>query len=54
MFSYFVVRTVKHNVEATDERTNITKRVNSNIITILAGKWNTCVYQAKKINKLLR
>ena len=54
MFSYYVVRTVKRAVEATDERTNFTKRVNSKIITVLSGKWNSCVYEAKKIDKLLR
>ena len=54
MFSYFVVRTLKSNVEVTDERTNLRKQVNNKIITVLAGKWNTCVYEAKKIDKLLR
>ena len=52
-FSYYVVRTLKTNVESTAERTNLTQFVNKNIITVLAGKWNTCVYEAKKIEKLL-
>ena len=54
MFSYFVVRTLKSNVEVTDERTNLRKLVDNKIITVLAGKWNTCVHEAKKIDKMLR
>ena len=54
MFSYYVVRTLKYNVETTDERTNLRKQVNNKIMTVLAGKWNTCVYEAKKIDKLLK
>ena len=54
MFSYYVVRTLKYNVEDSDERTNLRKQVNNKIITVLAGKWNTCVHEAKKIDKMLR
>ena len=54
IYSYYVVRTLKSNVESTDERTNLTQFINNNVLTILAGKWNTCVYEAKKIEKLLK
>ena len=54
MFSYFVVRALKCNVESTDERTNFKSKINKKIITVLAGKWNTCVYEAKKIDNSLR
>lgn len=53
-FSYYVVRTIKHNVEQTDERTNIRKSIDNRIITVLAGKWNTCVSEAKRIDKLIK
>jgi len=52
-YSYYVVRTIKFNVEKTAERTNTRKKINSQVITILGGKWNTCVYEAKNIEKLL-
>jgi len=52
-FSYYVVRTLKLNVEKTDDRTNLTQFFDNKIITVLSGKWNTCVNEAHKINKLL-
>ena len=54
IYSYYVVRTLKSNVESTDERTNLTQFINKKVLTVLAGKWNTCVYEAKKIEKLLK
>ncbi len=53
IFSYFVVRTIKYNVEKTSERTNLVNKINKNIITIMSGKWNTCVTEAYKIEKKL-
>ncbi len=53
IFSYYVVRTLRPNVELTAERTNLTQVINNKVLTVLAGKWNTCVYEAKKIEKLL-
>ena len=54
IFSYYVVRTLRPNVETTAERTNLTQYINKKVLTVLAGKWNTCVYEAKKIEKLLK
>ena len=51
--SFFVVRTLKLNVEKTSERTNLTKKINKKIITILAGKWNTCVTESYRILDIL-
>ncbi len=47
--SFFVVRTLKSNVEKTSERTNLTKKINKKIITILSGKWNTCVTESYRL-----
>ena len=54
IYSYYVVRTLRPNVESTAERTNLTQFVNKKVLTVLAGKWNTCVYEAKKIERLLK
>lgn len=51
--SFLVVRTLKANVEKTAERTNLIQRVDKNIITVLAGKWNTCVTVGNKIDKMI-
>ncbi len=51
--SFYVVRTLKLNVEKTSERTNLTKKINKKIITILAGKWNTCVTESNRIIDIL-
>ena len=53
IFSFFVVRTIKANVEKFDERTNLIQIYNNKIITVLSGKWNTCVSEAKKLEKLI-
>ena len=53
IFSFFVVRTLKFKVEKTSERTNLIQNYNNKIITVLSGKWNTCVTEAKKIEKLI-
>lgn len=52
-FSYFVVRTIKHKVEKTSERTNLVKKLNNKVTTIISGKWNTCVTESLKIEKYL-
>ena len=54
IFSLYVVRTIKPNVKKTDDRTNLIEIVNDKIITVLSGKWNTCVSQANYINKLIK
>lgn len=51
--SYYVVRTIKSNKEKTDERTNEITKIDNKIITILSGKWNTCVSIAKQVQTIL-
>ena len=51
--SYYVVRMLKTNVENTDERVNAINVINKKLITVLSGKWNTCVGLAQEIKKLL-
>ena len=51
--SFFVIRTLKYNVEKTSERTNLIKKINKKIITILSGKWNTCVTESYKLNNII-
>ena len=53
IFSFFVVRTIKANVEKSSDRTNLVQNYNNKIITVMSGKWNTCVTEAKKIEKLI-
>ena len=52
--SFFTIRTLKQNVEKTDERTGEIQIINDKVISIFSSKWNTCIYVAKKLNKLLR
>ena len=51
--SLFIVRTLKRNVEKTDERTSEFTKINNKYYTILSSKWNTCVTLAKKIERQL-
>ena len=51
--SFFVTRTIKRNVEKTDERTTEIKKVNSKIYTIFSSKWNGCVTTAEQLKKKL-
>ena len=53
IYSYLVVRTIKSNVEKTSERTNLIQNEGDKIITVLSGKWNTCVSVAKQINQMI-
>ena len=53
MGSFFVVRTLKNNVEKTDERVSSVKKINEKVTVILSGKWNTCIGIAKYINNNL-
>lgn len=46
--SMFVVRTIKKNKERTDERTSSIINHSNKITSIMSGKWNNCVYLAKK------
>lgn len=51
--SFFVVRTLRQNVEKTDERISAVNKIDKKVIVTLSGKWNTCVGIAKSIqNKL--
>lgn len=52
--SFFIVRALKLNVEKTDERTGEIQLINKKFISIFSGKWNTCVYVANKLIKLLQ
>ena len=52
--SFFTIRTLKQNVEKTDERTGEIQIINDKVISIFSSKWNTCIYVAKKLNKLLK
>ena len=47
------IRTLKENVEKTDERTGDINNINNKFISILSGKWNTCIHVANKLDKLL-
>ena len=53
--SFKVIRTLSLNKESknNDERLSYIKIHSNKIISILAGKWNTSIYIAKKIGKLL-
>ncbi|WP_075522122.1 FAD-dependent oxidoreductase [Candidatus Pelagibacter communis] len=51
--SYFIIRTLKENVEKTDERTGEIQIINQKFISVLSGKWNTCVQVANKIDKII-
>ena len=51
--SFFIVRTIKKNVEKTDERVGDIKKIDKKFISILSGKWNTCVNIANRVDKLL-
>ncbi len=52
--SMFIVRALKLNVEKTDERTGEIQQIDKKFISVFSGKWNTCVYTANKLNKLLQ
>ena len=47
--SMFVVRTIKKDKEKTDERTSSIHFHSKKILSVLSGKWNNCVYLAKKL-----
>ena len=51
--SFFTIRTLKLNVEKTDERTGNIENIDKKFLSILSGKWNTCVHVANRLNKLL-
>ena len=51
--SFFVVRTLKNNVEKNDERVSSVKKINEKVTVILSGKWNTCIGIAKYSNNNL-
>jgi D-amino-acid oxidase len=47
--SFFTIRTLKENVEKTDERTLEIKKNTNKIMTIFSSKWNTSVNVANQI-----
>jgi D-amino-acid oxidase len=49
--SLYVVRVIGVNKSKTDERTAQIYNHSKKIISIFSGKWNNCVYWAKKIDK---
>lgn len=51
--SFFIVRTLKRNVEKTDERTTEFTKIDDKFYNILSSKWNTCVTLSRKIEKNL-
>lgn len=51
--SLYTIRTLQMNKEKTDERINSIKIINDKIISIFSSKWNTCVYLANYINKII-
>ena len=51
--SYFIIRTLKTNMEKTDERTGEIQILNNKIISIFSSKWNTSVYIAQKLKNIL-
>ena len=48
--SMFVVRTLKINKENTDERVTSVNYHNKKIISVFSGKWNNCIYLAKRLD----
>lgn len=51
--SFYATRTIKNNVEKTDERKSYFRIIDNKVITVLAGKWINCVTIAKKLRKIL-
>ena len=49
--SFYVTRTIKLDKKNTDERINEINYVNKKIISILSGKWNTCLGIAEILKK---
>lgn len=53
--SFFVIRTLSlsKNSKNRDERISHITKHGKKIISVLSGKWNNCVYVAKKINEMI-
>lgn len=51
--SMYTIRTVLPQVDKTDERPTIVKKINKNIFTIFSGKIPTCVDAATELTKLI-
>ena len=49
-----LIRSLKKNVEKTDERTGDIKFVDKKIISVFSGKWNTCVSVANRLKDMFR
>jgi|TARA_B110000259_G_scaffold82187_1_gene96027 D-amino-acid oxidase len=52
--SFFIIRTLRQNVEKTDERMGEIQFLNKKFISIFSSKWNTSVHIANKLYKMLR
>ena len=50
--SFYTIRTLKMNVEKTDERTGYIKQHTNKIISVFSSKWNVSVNVGNKISKL--
>ncbi len=53
MGSSFCMKTVLSNVEKTDERPTMVRKINEKIISVFSGKIPTCVYAAKKVEEMV-
>ena len=52
--SFFTIRTLKQNVEKTDERMGEIQFLNKKFISIFSSKWNTSVDIANKLHNILK
>lgn len=52
--SMYTIRTVLPNVDHTDERPTLVKRINNKIINVFSGKIGNCVEASEEVLKLLR
>lgn len=51
--SYFTIRTIRPNLEDTDERLGNIELINNKFITIFSSKWNSCISTAYQIRDLI-
>lgn len=51
--SMYTIRTVLPNVEKTDERPTLVKKIKNNVISIFSGKIGNCVEAANQVKKII-
>ena len=51
--SSFCIKTVLSNMEETDERPTLVRKINDKIISVFSGKIPTCVNAAKKVEEMI-